>query len=311
RAARPEPAGRRAPRGSRFNPRGVSAGTCRRAVGRGRSADDPRDDRARRDGFRAQVVDAGDLDPGAAADPRARRLPAGVRARERRWTHARGHGTRRPRGAHAHALAAPDRGAALRDPRSAQQADRAHPRPLREHGEGASLRSAAHARRAQPHRGGLRGGEARAARRLTATAAQLSAGIARTESTPSIADNAATTPSSTGLSTSTSVYAISPRDLLTMLWMLSPARAIVVEICPSMFGTFAFAIATRYGDSRGMSTFGKLTAFWTVPCSRNSRTWSTTITAQFSSASSVEAPRCGKATTPGSPSSAGPGKSVT
>ena len=43
-----------------------------------------------------------------------------------------------------------------------------------------------------------------------------------------------------------------------MLWMLSPACAIVVEICPSMFGTFALAIATRYGDSRGISTFGKV-----------------------------------------------------
>ena len=32
-----------------------------------------------------------------------------------------------------------------------------------------------------------------------------------------------------GLSTSTSVYAISPRDLFTMLWMLSPACAMVVD----------------------------------------------------------------------------------
>ena len=47
------------------------------------------------------------------------------------------------------------------------------------------------------------------------------------------------------LSTSTSVYAISPFDLFSMLWMLSPAFAIAVEIWPSMFGTFALAIATR------------------------------------------------------------------
>ena len=33
-----------------------------------------------------------------------------------------------------------------------------------------------------------------------------------------------------------------------MLWMLSPALAIAPEIWPSMFGTLALAIATRYGD---------------------------------------------------------------
>ena len=65
----------------------------------------------------------------------------------------------------------------------------------------------------------------------------------------------------------------------------------VVEIWPSMFGTLALAMATRYGDSRIISTLGKLTAFVIVPCSRYSRTWSTTIKAQFSSASAVEAPR--------------------
>ena len=36
-----------------------------------------------------------------------------------------------------------------------------------------------------------------------------------------------------------------PRDLLTMLWMFSPALAMVVEICPSMLGTLALAIAIR------------------------------------------------------------------
>jgi hypothetical protein len=38
---------------------------------------------------------------------------------------------------------------------------------------------------------------------------------------------------------------MSPRDLLIMLWMFSPARAIAVEIWPSMLGTLALAIATR------------------------------------------------------------------
>jgi hypothetical protein len=55
---------------------------------------------------------------------------------------------------------------------------------------------------------------------------------------------------------STSVQAISPRDFFTMLWMLRPALPIAAEICPSMFGTLALAIATRYGDSRVISTLG-------------------------------------------------------
>ena len=113
------------------------------------------------------------------------------------------------------------------------------------------------------------------------------------------------------LSTSTSVYAISPRDLLTMLWMFRPACAIVVEICPTMLGTFAFAIAMRCADSRAISTLGKFTALRIVPCSRKSRSWSTTMSAQFSSASAVEAPRCGSATTPARPRSRGLGKSQT
>ena len=56
------------------------------------------------------------------------------------------------------------------------------------------------------------------------------------------------------------MYAISPFDLFSMLWMFSPACAIAVEIWPTMFGTFALAIAMRYGDSRAMSTAGKFTA---------------------------------------------------
>ncbi len=95
-----------------------------------------------------------------------------------------------------------------------------------------------------------------------------------------------------------------------MLWMFNPACAIVELIWPSILGTLALAIAIRCGDSRSISTFGKLTEFATVPCSRNSRTWSTTIAAELSSASAVEAPRCGSATTPGSPISAALGKSV-
>ena len=54
--------------------------------------------------------------------------------------------------------------------------------------------------------------------------------------------------------------------------MLRPAFAIVVEIWPTMLGTLALAIAMRNGDSRDMSTLGKLTALAITPFSRNSRT---------------------------------------
>ncbi len=60
--------------------------------------------------------------------------------------------------------------------------------------------------------------------------ASLIAGIDRTDNTPSIPERSRMTASWIALSTSTNVYAISPRDLFTMVWMLSPARAIVVEI---------------------------------------------------------------------------------
>ena len=46
------------------------------------------------------------------------------------------------------------------------------------------------------------------------------------------------------------------------------APAMAPEIWPTMFGTLALATATRYGDSRPITTSGKLTAFWTLPCSR-------------------------------------------
>ena len=61
-----------------------------------------------------------------------------------------------------------------------------------------------------------------------------------------------------------------------------------------MFGTFLCGIATRCGRVRCSTVSGKLTERVTLPFSRNSRTLSTTMTAQFSSASTVEAPRCGK-----------------
>ncbi len=104
---------------------------------------------------------------------------------------------------------------------------------------------------------------------------------------------------------------MSPLDLFSMLWMLILRRPSACEMRPSMSGTFAFAIARRYGASRGIDASGKFTAFCRLPFSRYSRSWSTTMTAELSSASPVEAPRCGSATTLGFPRSAGLGKSVT
>src|SRR5690606_15436181 len=66
-----------------------------------------------------------------------------------------------------------------------------------------------------------------------------SAGRYCTESTPSMRSIAAIASRETGLSTSTIVYAMSPRDLFSMLLMFRSACAIAVEIWPSMFGTFA------------------------------------------------------------------------
>jgi len=66
-----------------------------------------------------------------------------------------------------------------------------------------------------------------------------------------------------------------------------------------MFGTFSFAIATRLPPTRGSTASGKLTELRTLPFSRKSRSVSATMIAQFSSASPVDAPRCGNATTRG------------
>src|SRR4051812_1361630 len=65
----------------------------------------------------------------------------------------------------------------------------------------------------------------------------------RTISTPSIREIASITDCGTSLSTSTSVYARSRRDLLVIVAMFSPAWAISCEIPPTMFGTLALAMA--------------------------------------------------------------------
>src|SRR5258708_7476609 len=50
-----------------------------------------------------------------------------------------------------------------------------------------------------------------------------------------------------------------------MLWMFKPAFAMALDIWPTMLGTLALATATRYGDSRPITTSGKLTAFRDLP----------------------------------------------
>ena len=66
-----------------------------------------------------------------------------------------------------------------------------------------------------------------------------------------------------------------------------------------------------YWAPRGSTASGKLTLLRMLPFSRKSRSVSATMTAQFSSASPVEAPRCGSVTTCGWSLSALLGKSHT
>src|SRR5574340_114238 len=94
------------------------------------------------------------------------------------------------------------------------------------------------------------------------------AGRYLTASTPAMVESCCITAAGTALSTSASVYAMSPLDLFTMLWILSPAAASTAEICPTMLGTLALAIATRKADSRAMLTLGKLTELRMLPFSR-------------------------------------------
>src|SRR6185503_7017834 len=136
-------------------------------------------------------------------------------------------------------------------------------------------------------------------------------GSTRTDRMPSIPRIRSSVASAGCVSRSTSVYESSSREWFSMSAMLMFCAARHVKICATMFGTFLCGIATRFGRVRLSTVSGKLTERVTLPFSRNSRTLSTTMTAQFSSASTVEAPRCGKQMTLGLSSSARVGKSVT
>src|SRR5665213_2581567 len=117
----------------------------------------------------------------------------------------------------------------------------------------------------------------------------------RADSTPSIARSRSISTSSAAPSASMSVKAYSPRERLSSSAIFSPAPARQVEICPTMFGTLLLAMAMRCEPGwRGSTASGKFTQLRMLPCSRYSRRVSATIMAQFSSASRVEAPRCGK-----------------
>src|SRR6185503_13129495 len=135
---------------------------------------------------------------------------------------------------------------------------------------------------------------------------------ARALSTPWIPPIFSTSPAGTLPSMSINVYATSPFDLLSRSEILRPASASRVEICPTMLGTLLFAIAIRaVAGTRGNAASGKFTECRMFPFSRKSRSVSATIAALFSSASLVDAPRCGSAMTPATPRVAADEKSHT
>ena len=79
-----------------------------------------------------------------------------------------------------------------------------------------------------------------------------------------------------------------------------------------MFGIFLWQMAIRPTATQvPISQFGKFTEFLIFPFSRKSLTSFTAITAQFSSDSSVDAPRCGVTRIPLCPATVWFAKSVT
>src|SRR5690606_22995185 len=148
-------------------------------------------------------------------------------------------------------------------------------------------------------------------RRLIARAHDSTIGITRVESMPSIARIRFNVSALAGASRSTILYELSLREWFSRFAMLMFSPASAVRTCATMFGMLRCGIATRCGRDRGNTASGKFTDRVTLPCSRNSRTLSTTMIAQFSSASRVEAPRCGRQITFGWSIRRRVGKSVT
>mmetsp|Transcript_23677 Transcript_23677/g.58530 ORF Transcript_23677/g.58530 Transcript_23677/m.58530 type:complete len:274 (+) Transcript_23677:399-1220(+) len=123
--------------------------------------------------------------------------------------------------------------------------------------------------------------------------------IIRVESTPSSASSfcctsVAASPSGKSCR-STTLYAISSRDVLSCCAMLRLSEPRSVVIVPRMPGLLRLTMQRRAFSAswRSSCAAGKLTEFLMVPVSRKLRIWSAAILAQLSSASSVEAPRCG------------------
>ena len=153
-------------------------------------------------------------------------------------------------------------------------------------------------------RAGARSRRAAACRSWRAIRAR--AATLRIDSTPGMRAMRATTCGSAALSTSTSVYAISPLRFVQHVVDVEPGLRHRGRNLAQHVGHVGVGDARRgYGDSRAISTSGKLTALRILPCSRKSRSWSATMSAQLSSASAVDAPRCGSATTPAGPAERG------
>jgi len=93
--------------------------------------------------------------------------------------------------------------------------------------------------------------------------------------------------------------------------MLIFSSAMMVVICPTMFGMFMFATVRRFRWDLSITQSGKFTEWRMLPVSRKVLTWLAAMTAQLSSDSGVEAPRCGMAMTLLSFSRSSSGKSVT
>ena len=102
-----------------------------------------------------------------------------------------------------------------------------------------------------------------------------------------------------------------PRERLTRSEMFSPNPATAEVIEPRTFGTFSWMQNRRGLLTGATSTAGRFTLLRMMPDSRKSRVCAAAMTAQFSSLSGVDAPRCGVQITPFAPSSASEGKSVT
>ena len=113
-------------------------------------------------------------------------------------------------------------------------------------------------------------------------------------------------------SRSTIVYATSPLDLFIIFAMFKLFQPRTEENFAIMFAIFLWKITTLLSAVHTpISQSGKLTLWRIFPFSRYSCSCLTAITAQFSSDSSVEAPRCGMTMQPGFPAVTGFGKSET